>query len=138
MKIQALLPVLVLLLVFAAPLLGHDSGCGATYCVSIHENVSVGSGSTVTNPELVIVTVIQVVTIVVVFSQLMVALEGLGKVIPLALIRALTHVKNLESSLSLHRSTKAGVFWLPIESISAGRITSRMLRTGAFFGPGRR
>jgi len=137
LKIQALLPVLVLLLIFAVPALGRESGCGATYCVSIRENVSVGSGGAITRPELAVASIVQVVTIAIIVSQLAMALKGLGNVIPLALLRALAHVRSLESSLPFHHSTSAAVFWLPIESISGGRITSRMRRASSFFGPGR-
>ena len=138
MKIQALLPALVLLLILAAPNLGHESGCGATYCVSIRENVSAASGGTITRPELAVFSIVQVITVAVIVSQLGMALKGLGNVIPLAFLSALTHVKNLESSRSFRRARGAVTFWLPIESISAGRITSRMLRASNFFGPGRR
>jgi hypothetical protein len=138
LKIKTLLPVLVLLLLLTTQTSGHNSGCGATYCVSLHDDVSSGGLGPITSPETAAISIIQFITIAVVLSQLMLALEEFGHVIPLTLLRALEHVDRLESSVSFHRPKFGSFFWLPIESLSSGRITSKMLRGVAFFGPGRR
>jgi hypothetical protein len=137
MNTKLLLPVLVVALVLAVPATGHNSGCGATYCVSIDDKVSLGSGSLIGRPEAATISALQVIAIAVVISQLLVVLDAVRSAIPLSLIRALEHVSRLESSLSFRESAKGVSFWLPIESRCSGRITSKMLRAQNFFGPGR-
>jgi hypothetical protein len=79
-----------------------------------------------------------VVIAAVAVSQLMILLVSVRKRIPVSILKALTHHERLASAPSpLHPSNDA-VFWLPPESLCAGRITSKMARTASFFGPGRR
>jgi len=134
---RLLLPVLVVLLVLAIPASGHNSGCGATYCVSIDDMVSLGGGSTIGGSEAAAISVLQVIAIAIVVSQLVAALNAIRSAIPLSLIQAMENTGRLESSLSFGESAKGVSFWLPIESRSSGRITSKMLKMPNFFGPGR-
>ncbi|MDV3278205.1 MAG: hypothetical protein LYZ69_07040 [Nitrososphaerales archaeon] len=127
-----------LLVVLVPALWPHDPGCPSTYCVSLRDEVSVGTGGP--NPQLglSLVLIVQVVAVAVSVSQTMAVLVGLRKRPPVSVLRALTHIRGLSRASTGAASTKSNVFWLPIESASAGRLTSKMVRSPNLFGLGRR
>lgn len=139
LKLQALLPILVFLLVLVVPAATpHNPGCPSTYCVSLREEVSVGTGGPNLQLGLSLVLIAQVAAVATAVSQAMVLLVGLRRRLPNSALRVLTHLRGLSRAPTGVASTKSNVFWLPIESASAGRLTSRMVRSPNLFGLGRR
>jgi hypothetical protein len=142
-KAQNLLPFFVLVLVVAAPaylrIFGStgNPGCVVTYCVSIKETVSAGSDGSVLQPVLAAMSIIQVAAVVAAVSPSVVLLAALRRRVPFSALRKLTHLRSLESAPLHDHSVRAAVFWLPIESICAGRLTSEMLKAPNLFGAGR-
>jgi hypothetical protein len=65
---------------------------------------------------------------------------ALGSIRKGGIVSALMRVNHLRVLGSASRGSVAPSsvsYWLPIDSVSAGRITSKMLRGMSFFGPGR-
>jgi hypothetical protein len=139
-KAQNLFPFIVIVLVVAVPAFWHNlgnPGCAATYCVSISESVSAGRGGTALQPVLAAISIIQVAAVLAAVSPSVVLVAALRRRVPFSALRTLTHLRSLESAPSQDHSVRVAVFWLPIESISAGRLTSEMLRAPNLFGAGR-
>jgi hypothetical protein len=110
--------------------------CPKTYCVFVSATISIG-GSETLQPVLAIMSTIQLVGVAFTLFQAFVLLVAVGNRIPLSLLGAMSHLRGLDSAPSRVHLSTSPVFWLPIESISAGRLTAKMLKTPNFFGAGR-
>jgi len=126
-----------LLVGLAASALWHGPTSSVTYHISISETVSAGSGASTVQPVLALISVIPLTFALAVAFPSFIVLVALRKQNPFSGLRVLAHLRNLECAPSHSRRSRTATFWLPIESISAGRLTSKMLRTPNFFGPGR-
>jgi len=139
MKWKALLPILVFALVVA---LGREgtitSHCPVTYCVSLSSGVSLGAPGPRIQPVLSLVSMLQLAGIAVAISPSLVAVVGPPKFTPTRVLQVANHIRQLGKASGRSGKKFEATYWLPIESVSAGRITSKMTRGAAFFGPGRR
>jgi hypothetical protein len=139
MKGQILLPILVFSLVFAMGTSSpQPSSCPVTYCVSLISFVSAGASGPAFQPALSVISIAQMLAIAFALSPSVVAFGRIHRVVPSSALKAIDHLRRLGSASRRTDSPAATTYWLPIESVSAGRITSKMLRGVAFFGPGRR
>jgi len=137
LKVQFLIPILAFLIVATAPVVMRGSTCSATYCVSIRENVSAGAGLATMEPVWALLSIEQALLVAVAASPLATVIASQRRGFPVPLLRTVRHVRGLAAVRPHSRNLSPGAFWLPIESISAGRLTSRMLKASNFFGLGR-
>jgi len=137
LKAQLLFPVLAFLVVVAAPSVVRGPACPTTYCVSIGESVSLGAASATVKPVWALLSIEQTLLAAIAVSPLATVLASRHSCVPIPLLRTVRHMRGLAAVRPRAREVSLGAFWLPIESISAGRLTSKMLRAPNFFGLGR-
>ena len=138
MRAQTALPLLVFfLLVATARYAPSASPCGSTHCVSLSDSVAVGSESVTVQPGLAIISVAQVIAVAFAISPSALVVLGRRRTLSHSLFSVAEHLKGLMHAPASTSPTRTRVAWLPIESICAGRLTSKMRRASSFFGPGR-
>ena len=110
--------------------------CPGTYCASLSATISIGGGAAL-QPVLAVMSTVQVVAAAVALFQAFALLVVAGSRVPASLLEAIEHVRGPDAAPSRIRPSTSPVFWLSIESISGGRLTSKMRRSPSFFGMGR-
>jgi len=140
MRIRGAVLVVPLFLYALIELLSHpavnQAPCNWSYCVSLSATMSVGGDATFSTA-LAILSVVQTIALTAAIYQAIMGLASVGGRVPAALLAAASRARGFSDVHSQLESSEASVFGLSIESITGGRLTSKMQRSPGLLGVGR-